>query len=236
MLKETDLQETILKKIHSGSVPMRSRAYFLSRRIFIGAAALFVLAGALFALSFLFFSVHESGVGYLLEFGEHGIGAFVTLFPWTSLLLFIAFVAILELLVRRFDFSYRFPLLRIFLWLLVIGIAGSTIIGFAPLHASLLSAADRDELPFLGPWYEQVHDSHAERGVYRGDVTTVAPAYFVISHNDADKDSDEGTWSVVPPAGFDLSTIAVGEKAYVAGQLKNGIVYAYGVHIGTDNE
>ncbi len=114
---------------------MRSRAYFLFRAALAGAAALLVLAGALFMLSFLFFSVRESGVGYLLEFGEHGIGAFVALFPWTSLLLFVAFVILLEVIVRRFSFSYRFPLLRIFLWILIIGIVGSTLIGFTPLPA-----------------------------------------------------------------------------------------------------
>ncbi len=215
---------------------MHSRAYFIFRAALAGAAALLVLAGALFVLSFLFFSVHESGVGYLLEFGEHGIRAFAVLFPWTSLLLFVVFILILEMLVRRFEFSYRFPLLRIFLWILIIGIAGSMLIGFTPLHASLLSAADKDELPLLGPWYEQVHDSHVEQGVYRGDITAVAPAYFVISHNDTDNDSDEGTWSIVPPTGFSTGTIAVGEKAYVAGQLKNGIVYAYGIHIVSDSE
>jgi glucan phosphoethanolaminetransferase (alkaline phosphatase superfamily) len=235
MLKEPNLQEKILARIHGG-VPMRSRAYFLFRAALAGVAALLVLAGALFTLSFLFFSVRESGVGYLLEFGEHGISAFVALFPWVSLLLFVVFVVILELLVRRFEFSYRFPLLRIFLWILIIGIAGSTIIGFTPLHSSLLSAADKDELPLLGPWYEQIHDSHVEQGVYRGDITTVAATYFVISHNDTDNDSDEGEWSIVPPSGFATSTLSVGEKAYVAGQLKNGVVYAYGIHIVTDSE
>ena len=215
---------------------MHSRAYFLSRAALVGAAALIMLAGALFALSFLFFSVHESGVGYLLEFGEHGIGAFVALFPWTSLLIFIACVVVLEMLVRRFDFSYRFPLLRIFLWLLILGIVGSTIIGFTPLHASLLSAADKDELPILGSWYEQVHDSHVEQGVYRGDITAITATYFVISHNDTDRDSDEGTWSIVPPLGFSTSTLTIGEKVYVAGQIKNNIVYAYGVRLVTDRK
>ncbi len=215
---------------------MRSRAYFIRRAILLGAMAILVLLGAFFMLSFVFFSVRESGVGYLLEFGEHWIGTFAALFPWTSLLFFIACMVILEMLVRRFAFSYRFPLLRMFLWILVVGILGSTIIGFTPLHASLLSAADRDQLPFIGSWYEQVHDSHVEQGVYRGSVTSIAATYFVIAHNDTDRDSDEGTWSIVPPAGFDLGTLATGKNVYVAGRLLNGVVYAYGIHVITDNE
>ncbi|MHB0865331.1 MAG: hypothetical protein ACYC1Y_00260 [Minisyncoccota bacterium] len=236
MLPENDIQKNVLEKIRAGGVSMRSRAYFMRRTALLGAAAALVLLGALFMLSFVFFSVRESGVGYLLEFGEHGIGTFVTLFPWTSLTLFIACIVILEMLVRRFSFSYRFPLLRIFLWILVVGILGSTIIGFTPLHASLLSAADRDQLPLIGSWYEQIHDSHVEQGVYRGSITSIAATYFVIAHNDTDRDSDEGTWPIVPPTGFNLGALATGEKVYVAGRLLNGVVYAYGIHVITDRE
>ena len=229
MFKEPDIQKSVLDKIRAGGVPMHSRTYFILRTVLVGLAGAVLLAGAFFALSFVFFSIHESGVRFLLEFGEQGLTAFITLFPWTSLLVSLAFLVILELLVRQFTSAYRFSLLRIFLWVLVIGVAGGTLIGFTPFHASLLSAADNDRLPVLGPLYEQVHDSHIDRGVYRGNVVSVAESYFIISHNDTDRDSDEGVWNVVPPEGFDLGTLSVGNKVYVAGRLKHGVVYAYGI-------
>ena len=229
MLKEPDIQKSVLEKIRKGGVSMHSRAYFLLRTISASALAVFMLLGALFAFSFVFFSVHESGVRFLLEFGEQGLATFIVLFPWTSLLISLALLVALELLVRRFTSAYRFSLLRVFLWILVIGIAGGTILGFTPLHSSLLSAADNNELPVLGPLYEQVHDAHVDRGVYRGTIASVAESYFTIAHNDADRDSDEGLWNIVPPQEFDIHTLSVGEKVYVAGQMKNGVVYAYGV-------
>ncbi|MFI5260654.1 MAG: hypothetical protein ACHQU0_02575 [Candidatus Paceibacteria bacterium] len=231
MLKETDIQKNVLEKIHAGGVAMHSRTYFVLRTALLGLFALAVLAISFFVLSFVFFSVHESGMRYLLEFNEHGLVIFVSLFPWIPLILFVALLVALEVILRRFEFTSKLPLLRIFLWILIIGIAGSTILGFTPLHASLLGRADNDQLPILGPWYEGIRDSHQTEGVYRGDVTAIEDADFVISHNDTDRDSDEGSWTIAPPPGFDLHQLSVGEKVYVAGRLRNGTVYAYGVHV-----
>ncbi|HUX81051.1 MAG TPA: hypothetical protein VMV38_01885, partial [Candidatus Paceibacterota bacterium] len=172
MLKENDIQKSVLEKIHAGNVSMRSRIFFTIRAIFIGAISLLILAASLFILSFVFFSVRESGVHYLLEFGEQGIGAFVALFPWRTLLLVFLLLIALEILLRNFKFGYRFPLLRIFLWILVTGVLGSILIGFTPLHSFLLSKADNDQLPLIGSWYEQIHDSHLAQGVYRGEVSS----------------------------------------------------------------
>ncbi|OYV27832.1 MAG: hypothetical protein B7W98_00925, partial [Parcubacteria group bacterium 20-58-5] len=160
MLQENDIQKSVFEKIRAGGVPMHSRAYFILRILFVGGIALVILAGAFFVLSFAFFSVHASGVQFLLEFGEQGLVTFVTLFPWTSLLLFVLFLIALEFLVRRYTAAYRFSLLRIFLWVAAVGVAGSILVGFTPLHSFLLSEADNDQLPVLGTFYEQLHDSH----------------------------------------------------------------------------
>jgi hypothetical protein len=236
MLKENDIQKSVLEKIHGGNVSMHSRTYFLLRTAFLTLIALSVLAVSFFMLSFVFFSVHESGIRYLLEFNEHGLVTFVSLFPWFSLIFFIVLLIVLEFVVRRFEFTSQLPLLRIFLWILIVGIVGSTIIGFTPLHSSLLGRADNDQLPILGSWYEELHDSHQLEGVYRGDITSITDAEFVISHNDTDRDSDEGSWTIAPPAGFDLTQLSIGEKVYIAGRLQNGTVYAYGIHIVQNNE
>ncbi len=236
MLKENDIQKSVLEKIHAGSISMHSRIFFIFRAVLIGLAALLVLAGSLFALSFMFFSVHESGVRFLLEFGGQGLATFIELFPWTSLLLSLALLVALELLVRQFTSAYRFSLLRIFLWILVIGIAGGTLMAEPPPHTPLHPAAYNHQPPIRRSHKKQNHDSHVDRGVYRGDVTAVTESYFVISHNDTDRDSDEGSWNIVPPPNFDLHTLSVREKVYVAGRLQHGVVYAYGVRFLSDGK
>ncbi|HVB20075.1 MAG TPA: hypothetical protein VNF51_02195 [Candidatus Paceibacterota bacterium] len=236
MLQENDIQKSVLEKIRIGTVSMHSWIFFVFRAVLIGAISLLAVVGALFVLSFAFFSIHKSGVQFLLEFGEQGLVTFIVLFPWTSLFLFVILLIALEFLVRRYTTAYRFPLVRVFLLILGIGVIGSVLVSVTPLHAYLLSEADNDRLPVLGSFYEGIYDSHTDQGVYRGYVTSITGPIFVISHNDADRDTDEGSWTITPPVGFDLATLSIGDKVYAAGRLTQGIVYAYGVHIVPNGE
>lgn len=231
MLQENDIQKSVLEKIHAGNVSMHSRVFFVLRAALLGSIAIFILAGSLFVLSFVFFSIQNNGTHFLLEFGGQGLLTFFSLFPWAFLLLFILLLVALELLVRHSTSAYRFSLLRIFLWILVLGIVGSSLLSLTPLHSSFLSAAEKDRLPLIGPVYTQVHTSRKAQGVYRGDIISITDSRFVISYNDTDRDSDEGTWTVVPPKGFKLSTLSVGDKVYVAGRIQHDIVYAYGIRL-----
>jgi hypothetical protein len=229
MLNETDIKKNVLEKIRTGTARMRPRRYFMLRGIFLFALAALILASALFALSFAAWSAGANGTHFLLEFGERGIGSFLTLFPWQCVLAAFILLAALEYCMRACTPVYRFPLLRVFAWIVGIGIALSAVLALSPFHSFLLSEADRDRLPIIGGIYEQIHDSHEREGVYRGDVSGFTATGFVIAHNDTDRDSDDGTWTVEPPVGFDLHTLSIGEKVYVAGPLVNGVVQAYGV-------
>jgi glucan phosphoethanolaminetransferase (alkaline phosphatase superfamily) len=209
---------------------MHSRAYFVLRTVLFVILAAIVLIFAFFLLSFVFFSLDESGIRYLLEFDQQGLVTFISLFPWTSLLVFVGLIITLELIIRRFEFAYRFPLIRIFAWILIVGIAGSAVVGFTPFHSSLLSAADNDQLPILGPIYEQIHDSRQAEGIYRGRITYITETEFTLEHDDDDRDKDEGTWTIIPPKDYHLTQLSAGDRVYVAGTLKDDLVYAYGIH------
>ncbi len=119
--------------------------------------------------------------------------------------------------------------------LAVVMIAG-IVINFTPLHATLLNGADRNELPIIGALYEEIHDSHQEQGVYRGIISSIQNNKFVITQNDNDKDTDDGTSTIIVPAGFDTATFYIGERVYIAGKLVHGVVNAYGIQEFTANE
>lgn len=231
MSKESELIKSVLEKIRTGGVSMRPKAYFMLLKAAAWSVAVFILAAAAFALSFVFFSVSESGEHFLLSFGQHGLAAFIALFPWHFALAFVIGVVVLEFLAWRFTAAYRFSMLRVFLWTLVIGIAASTVLGLTPLHSLLLARADQDDLPLLGALYEQIRYPHPEHGVYRGTVTSIGDASFVLSHDDGDHDSDDGSWTIVPPEGFDLGALVVGDQIYIGGRLVNDAVYAYGIQL-----
>jgi glucan phosphoethanolaminetransferase (alkaline phosphatase superfamily) len=230
MLKETDIKEKVFAKIRTGTVSMRPRIYFVVRIILLATVAVITLALAMLVLSFAFFSIHESGEQFLLGFGQRGFMAFIMLFPWLPLLLTLLLVLLLDFLLRYFKFGYRISVLEIFLLALAVVVGAGILINFTPLHATLLNDADHDTLPLIGPLYEELHDSHQAEGIYRGDVSSIQGNEFVITHNDNDQDTDDGTWTISAPAGFDMTTLRIGEPVYVAGRLILGVVQAYGVH------
>jgi hypothetical protein len=193
--------------------------------------ALLVIALALsvFVLSFVIFSVRESGEQFLLGFGRRGIVAFLALFPWIALALDVLLLVAIEWLSRRFKFGYRLPVARALCTFFALALLGSIIVDLTPFHTSLLGRADQNELPVLGEWYESIRSSHCDHGVFRGAVTAVQGSGFTIAHDDGDRDADDGTWTVVAPAGFDMASIGVGDDVYVAGAATSGVIQAYGV-------
>ena len=230
MSKETELKNNVFEKIRVGEVSMRPKIYFIARVVGILVLALLTSAAAIFVLSFAFFSIHESGEEFLLGFGQRGLDAFVSLFPWWSFLFTLALIMLLDYLLRYFRFGYKVSMLRIFLIVLSVVVIAGIALNFTPLHSLLLDSADHDHLPFIGELYEEIHDSHQAQGVYRGTIISIQNDGFTITHNDKDKDSDDGTWVILAPVGFATSSLTVGENMYVAGRLIQGVVHAYGAH------
>ena len=223
------IQERVLEKIRKGEVGMRPRLYFVAQVAAVAALALVTLALSIYVLSFILFSIHESGEQFLLGFGGRGLLTLAELFPWLTLLLVVALFVALEWLLRYFKFGYSFSMLRIFLSIAAVAVVGSAAVTLTPLHAFLLDRADRGALPVFGGIYESVYDSHQAQGVFRGVVSLISTSTFVCTHDDTDRDTDDGTWTILPPQDFNLGSLSVGDRVYVAGELQNGTVQAYGI-------
>lgn len=208
---------------------MHPKIYFIARTTFLIILSVVTFSLTLFVLSFAFFSIHESGEQFLLGFGQRGLEAFITLFPWGFFLLTVLLLLLLDHLLRYFKFGYRVSMLGIFLIALAIVVIGGIAINFTPLHSTLLDTADHNELPIIGSLYEGIHDSHQAQGVYRGIISSVQGNTFILTHDDQDKDTDDGTSTIMVPAGFDMTTLHTGERVYVAGKLIRAVVYSYGI-------
>lgn len=135
---------------------MHSRTYFSFRTFLVDSAALLIFVLSLFALSFFIFSIGEIESTRLLESGAYGLLTFAGLFPWMILLVSIALLVALEAVLRRFSFGYRYPALRMFLWIALIGVAGSVLVELTPLHSYLLNEARRNQLPVFNSLYTPV--------------------------------------------------------------------------------
>ena len=153
---------------------------------------------SVYTLSFIFFSIHENGEGFLFGFGMEGFRTLLILFPWTLAILVILLLILLERFVRHFKFGYRVAVLPIFLSIVAISTLASLAVIVTPIHSSLLARAQRNELPLLGQLYEKIWESHHDKGVFRGRITSISTSSFIIAHDDQDSDMDDGVWEIIP--------------------------------------
>jgi hypothetical protein len=118
----------------------------------------------------------------------------------------------------------------IFLYTLIVTLFTSILFTFTPIHLTFLKEAEMGRLPIIGRFYDAIHDSQQVHGVFRGNITSIQDTTVIISHNDSDKDADDGTWAVIPPYNFNFSKLYIGEKIYIAGKINGNRIYAYGIH------
>ena len=225
-----DIKNQVLEKIHEKEIFMHPKIYFIARKVMIIFISLIAFLLLVFSLSFVYFSIQASGEQYLLGFGINGILVFLKIFPWAIIIFTGLLFFLLEWILRRFKFSYRMPMIIIFSYTLLVTICASILFTLTPIHATFLKKAELDELPIIGGIYEGIHDSQATHGIIRGNITSIQDNILVIGHNDEDQDADDGTWNVIPPPDFNISGLYIGEKIYVAGQISDTSIYAYGIH------
>ncbi len=226
---QQNIKKNVLEKIRHGDVVMRPKIYFTLQVIVVAVVAVCAFIASVLVVSFAFFSLHESGELLLLGFGVRGLLTFIALFPWVTLLIAVGLVVLLEWLIRYFKFSYRQPILKVFFVAVCVVCVGGLLITFTPLHTNLSDTADRGDLPFIGQLYEDVHMPHEDKGEFRGVVVSVATSTITITHNDHDADADDGTRVVTVPTNFNTSILHIGDRVYVAGDMTNGTVTAYGL-------
>lgn len=227
-------KDAVLEQIRAGAVRMRPKMYFMLKASAVAAVATLVLALSIFLASFIVFGLRLNGSDSLLGFGSRGFVTFLQLFPWPLALLDLALIVALEWLLRRFRFAYSRPVLYLLILIsTAVVLAGVAVADGTKLHDSLLDRAEREELPQpLDSFYQGARQkSQAELGVFRGEVIDVKGDTFVITNDDADQDSDDGTWEVSFPEGFDRAEVEIGDQVFIAGDHDDGEVSPYGVRV-----
>lgn len=232
--QQNQVQNEVLERIRSGRLQMKPRLFFVLTTVLVVSITLLIFFISVWLASFISFGLRLSGNESLLGFGTQGSLLFLTVFPWGLAILDLLLVTLLAWLLRRFRFGYRRPLL----YLLVALVIGAAAMGLlfdreTDFHDERFEEAEAGEL--FGPLeslYESLHSiAPEEHGIFRGFVLQVGEDSFVLTHDDHDNDEDDGTWTVRPPRGFDMKTVRVGDRVYVAGEREEEEIEAYGVRI-----
>jgi hypothetical protein len=151
--RHSAIKRSILAKIENGEALMRPRWHFVLKGMLCFFGVFLVALALLYLASFIVFVLRQTGVLYVPAFGMRGISVFLLSIPWLLVLLAIVFLVVLEILVTRFSFAHRRPLLySVAAILLFVGI-GTMVVSRFNFHVRLFHSAREFNLPVAGPFY-----------------------------------------------------------------------------------
>jgi hypothetical protein len=210
------IHEKILKTINDGRLIMRPKRYFIVRSALFALGTIMVFLVGIFIASFIIFTLHQNGTWFVPAFGTRGIRSFLFSLPWILIIVTVLFMILLEILVKKYSFAYRQPLLLSAFSVLAIVLIGSAVIAETPIHPSFFKSAREGHLPFAGQFYRgfgmmRSHDIHP------GTITQIIVDGFKM--NDRDND-DIITVFITPETEFPFGTnFTVNDKVVVLGEL-----------------
>ncbi|MDB5237967.1 MAG: hypothetical protein JWM46_237 [Candidatus Kaiserbacteria bacterium] len=184
-MNQESLKDIIMKGIHDGKVQMRPRWHFMLLSALMLVGALVVCLTLIYAVSLVVYLLHSSGAWFAPSFGLRGWFAFLYSLPWLLLLLLLVFVVILEILVRRYTFVYKKPLLTSVLGIVAVIVAGGFLVTLTPLHKSM-AHFDHDGMlppPLNGLYRQPPHFQTSD--LYRGMIVAIAPDHIVVSNGES---------------------------------------------------
>ena len=191
--EKKNIEQNVLAAIRSGEVKMRPRWRFILNAALVAVGVTILFLALLFLVSFIFFMLRHTGVGLIPAFGFGWIMFFRRL-PWVLIGLVVVFIVVLEVLVRRYAFAYKRPLVASVLSILGVVLIGGVILAATNLHRQLLTSAQHNGLPpMIGGMYRGFGMPRFN-DIRRGEIVQIAGNIFVIQ----DEDGDTSTIVVTP--------------------------------------
>ncbi len=219
------LKDSILTPIEDGKVKMRPRWYFfVLATLYLVGVILWILF-LLYLVSFIIFILDQNSIWFLPGFGFRGIHEFLTSLPWILIFLAIPLIIILEILVKRYSFVYRRPLIYSIIGIVAFSMIGGFVVAMTPFHNGLLGQAEKKRLPFAGGLY-RYYGIPNKRNLVIGNITKITNNEYHIKGT-----RGEITNILVKPQMHFSSgmNFVVGDKIIVFGKFEGDAIEAFGI-------
>lgn len=225
MEEKKSIRNSVLEKIKNGHTAMKPKWHFILKTVLAGIGIIIVVLLTLLVASLIIFILRDNGGWFVPAFGMRGMGRFIISIPWLLVLACIAFIGVLELLVRKYSFAYRKPFLYSIIGIIIFVIVGGVGISATNMHNRFSRLAMEKRLPFAGPIYRGFH-AWRSADVYSGIVKEVTENGFLIENISNEIFRVVVTRATRFPFGSD---IVVGNEIVVMGDLKDGAIRAFGI-------
>lgn len=226
---QQNIRESVLNRIHSGEINMRSRTYFLIRLALLCMTAILITFISIFLLSFVIFSSSLDGSLFLIRFGGEGLYHFFLTLPWFLLFIDVFLLIILDSLLKSFRLGYKNPVAYLFLGTVLIVTISSVLIDLTSFHQNVMSKIENNGVSLLPNIYSGVGSQIQKPGTWKGVVQKINENKFTFSYIKG-VTGEYGVALVIAKTNVDVEKyLDVGDLVFVAGTLNNGEIMAYGI-------
>lgn len=219
------IKDKVLAAISSGQIKMHPRWHYVLKGALAILGVVMLMLGLLFLISFIMFYLHHTGAWFAPSFGFRGAQIFLTSLPWVLILTTVVFLILLEVLVKRYAFAYRQPLLYSALALIALVTLGGVAVAQTPLHSGFLRQAREHRLPFGEQLYKEF-GMKGPRNIHPGTVRELIDSGFILGTRREENLTIRVTPQTRFPEGYDISE---GDLVLVVGEREGDTVEAFGV-------
>ena len=223
--EKDSIKESVLSKIESGQIKMKPKWQFILKALFVIFGITLSALTIIFLGSFIFFVLRQNGLLFVPAFGLRGWGAFIFSLPWALILVSLIFLFILEILVRRYSFAYRKPILYSLVGIIVLVLLVSFVMSRVGLHQRALIFSRTGNLPIAGPLYRNYEENKPEN-VYFGEITSLNSEGFNMTGRNNEEFQVIFTPDTFFPTGKDFHQ---SDRVVVLGDRNGSLVTALGV-------
>lgn len=218
-------KDSVLTAIQSGKVTMRPKWYFFLQTVLMSLGLVLVVIIAVYSISLTVFALQRGGPWFGPSFGLNGWMVLFESLPWELFVIGGLFLFILEMLVRRYEFAYRQPILFVLGGVLIIVVCGGYMLSLTPLHGWLFKRAQQNTLPLAGPLYNRYGNLPFQH-VYRGMVTRKENGGFSMLSIHG-----ENLFVVVNKDTHFLGVVDAdpGDTMFVFGDKEGTVIHAFGI-------
>lgn len=180
-----DMRGRILGIIRERHLEMQPRWHFVLRGALAAGGAVVALLCGSYLVSLVVFLMRHNGAWFVPSFGARGWLVLLLSLPRALMILIGLLILMLEILVQRYSFAYRRPLLVSAVALAGLVLLSGIIAGLMPLHGSIARLSAERRVPFIGGMYREVEAWHRD-DVHRGKVSRLILTGFVFDEYDGD--------------------------------------------------
>lgn len=222
--RKVNLEEKILRRIKEDNITLRSRYVFIAKKLGLGGGFVLSLILAVLFFNIAFFSLRNSGNLEFLSFGQLGLLAFLESLPYEWVIVAVLFFVGAGVLLSRYDIAYKKPFKILVAILVVLVLAGATILTISEVNEKLEEEAVEGRNPVLGLFYGR------RKGVWRhgliGEIIHIQGETLTIRTPENKQITVEMVEEESSPSRADFE---IGEWIRAVGQRKGDSLQAFAV-------